>query len=183
MRKIFFWIIVSTFFLIACNNEGTKTSDAAATEPATTETKQQPAEFADAKYAAVGKDFLANMSSGNMDAWGNSLADNVVWQWNNGDSIAGKTAVLTYWKDRRANAIDSISFSNDIWLPVKVNQPQQTEQPGVWLLGWYQIKAKYKTGKSMSQWSHIDYHFDANDKVDRIIQYLDRASINAAMQK
>jgi hypothetical protein len=112
MRKIFFGIIVSTFFLIACNNEGTKTQDAAA--PASTETKQAPAEFADAKYVAVGKDFLTNMSSGNMDAWGNSLADNVVWQWNNGDSVAGKTAVLTYWKDRRANAIDSISANRTI---------------------------------------------------------------------
>ncbi len=182
MRKISYWIIASMVFLLACNNEAKK-DDAAATEPATTETKQQPAEFADAKYAAVGKDFLSNMSSGNMDAWGNSLADNVVWQWNNGDSVAGKQAVIAYWKDRRSNAIDSISFSNDIWLPVKVNQPQQTEQAGVWLLGWYQIKAKYKTGKSMSQWSHIDYHFDANDKVDRVIQYIDRAPINEAMKK
>jgi hypothetical protein len=181
MRKRFLWMLASMFFILACNNEAKQETTAA--EPTTTDTKPQPAEFADAKYAQVGKDFLANMSSGNMDGWGSSLADNVVWVWNNGDSVATKEAVMAYWKNRRANAIDSISFSNDIWLPVKVNKAQQTEQTGVWLLGWYQIKAKYKTGKSMSQWSHIDYHFDANDKVDRVIQYLDRASINAAMTK
>jgi hypothetical protein len=169
------------FLLFACNNEEKK-DDAASTQPAS-DAQPQPAEFADGKYAQVGKDFIANMSSGQMDAWSNSMADNVVWIWNNGDSVAGKQAVIAYWKDRRTNVIDSISFSNDIWLPVKVNKPQQMEQAGVWLLGWYQITAKYKTGKSMTQWSHIDYHFDANDKVDRIIQYLDRAPINAAMAK
>jgi hypothetical protein len=176
MRKLSLGMIAFLFFVVACNNEAKK-------EAATSETKNQPAEFAAAKYVQVGKDFLANMTSGNMDSWGNAMADNVVWLWNNGDSVAGKQAVIAYWKDRRTNAIESISFSNDIWLPIKVNQPQQTEQAGVWLLGWYQISAKYKTGKSMGQWSHIDYHFDANDKVDRIIQYIDRAPINAAMAK
>jgi hypothetical protein len=53
---------------------------------------------------------------------------------------------------------------------VKVNFPQKTEKAGVWLLGWYQIMVKYKTGKSMDQSSHIDCHFDANDKVDWVIQ-------------
>jgi hypothetical protein len=181
MRKLFLPVFVFLFFLLGCNNE-TKKEEASA-PASTTETKSQPAEFADAKYAQVGKDFLANMSAGDMESWGNSMADNVVWLWNNGDSVAGKQAVIDYWKNRRATAIDSITFSNDIWLAVKVNKPQKMEQPGVWLLGWYFIQAKYKTGKSMSQWSHIDYHFDANDKVDRVIQYLDRAPINAAMAK
>jgi hypothetical protein len=98
MRKLSFWIIASMLFLFACNNE-TKQNDASA-PPAAAEAKTQSAEFADAKYAQVGKDFLANMSSGNMDTWGNSMADNVVWVWNNGDSLAGKPAVMTYWKDR-----------------------------------------------------------------------------------
>lgn len=182
MRKFFYWIIAAMFVLQACNNEAKK-DDAAATEPTTTETKKQPAEFADAKYAAVGKEFLESMSTDNMENWGKSFADNVVWLWNNGDSLVGKPAVIAYWKDRRVNAIDSISFSNEIWLPIKVNQPQAIEASGVWLLGWYEIKVKYKTGKSMTQWSHIDYHFDANDKVDRVIQYIDRAPINEAMKK
>lgn len=69
-------------------------------------------------------------------------------------------------------------------MPVKVNTPQQQVQaPGVWLLAWFQVNAKYKTGKSMSQWIHTDYHFDANDKIDQVVQYIDRAPINAAIAK
>jgi hypothetical protein len=180
MRKLSFWIIASMFFLYACNNE-TKQDDAA-TSPAP-DTKTQPAEFADAKYAQVGKDGLAAMSAGDIEKWSTNWAENIVWQWNNGDSVAGKAAVVAYWKDRRGNSIDSITFSQDIWLPVKVNAPQQNEAPGTWLLSWYAVNAKYKTGKSMRQWIHTAQHFDANDKIDRVIQYLDRAPINAAMAK
>ena len=35
----------------------------------------------------------------------------------------------------------------------------------------------------MTQWIHTDYHFDRNDKVDRVIQYIDKAAINAALPK
>jgi hypothetical protein len=57
------------------------------------------------------------------------------------------------------------------------------EQTGIWLLSWYQVSAKYKNGNRAGQWIHTDYHFDANDKIDRVIQYLDRAVINAALKK
>ncbi len=173
--------MMSFLLLAACNNP--KPDDAAETTSATTETKAQPAEFADPKYSEIGKAGLASMTSGDIDGWASNWADNIVWQWNNGDSIVGKTAVVNYWKDRRTNSIDSISFTNQIWLPVKVNQTQATEAPGVWLLSWYSTNAKYKTGKRMIQSIHTVQHFDANDKIDRVIQYLDRVPISAAMAK
>lgn len=185
MKKIF--VLTSGLLLfIACNNndkDADKKNDPA---PATAaaDTKTQDAEFADAKYAEMGKKALAAMSSGDIDSWVSNYADNAVYYWNGGDSVSGKAAITAYWKKRRTEVIDSISFSSDIWLPVKVNKPQAREQaPGVWLLGWYRINAKYKNGKTMMQWSHIDYHFDANDKVDRVIQYIDKAPINAATAK
>lgn len=114
----------------------------------------------------------------------NSFADNAVYIWNNGDSLAGKAAIAAYWKKRRGEVIDSISFSQDIWLAIKVNQPQTPAQaPGNWALGWYAVSAKYKTGKRMNQWIHTAMHFDANDKIDRVVQFLDRAPINAATKK
>jgi len=173
--------MMSFLLLAACNNP--KPEEAAETTPATTETKAQPVEFADPKYTEIGKSGLASMSSGDVDAWSSNWADNIVWQWNNGDSVVGKAAVVKYWKDRRGNAIDSISFTNHIWLSLKVNQPQATEQTGIWLLSWYAVNAKYKTGKRMMQWIHSAQHFDANDKIDRVVQYLDRVPINAAMAK
>ena len=183
MKKMLVWALCSVLF-IGCNSEtATEPKEETAIAPAGAAAKPQPAEFADAKYAEIGRQGVAALSSGDIDAWMNSFADNAVYVWNNGDSLAGKAAITTYWKKRRTETIDSISFSNQIWLPIKVNQPQSVEQPGIWVLGWYMVNAKYKTGKRMQQWIHADMHFDATDKIDRMIQYLDRAPINAAMAK
>lgn len=35
----------------------------------------------------------------------------------------------------------------------------------------------------MTQWIHTLMHFDANDKIDRVLQFLDTAPINAAAKK
>lgn len=181
MKTIHYFVVLGLLFIVACNNEPAPTTEPAAeTTPAT----PAPAEFADAKYAAIGKQGVADLAAGNVDGWMNSFADNAVYVWNSGDSLAGKPAITDYWKKRRGEAIESMSFSNEIYLPVKVNQPQSVEQSGIWVLCWYQVTAKYKaTGKSMSQWIHTDLHFDANDKIDRVIQYVDRVPINAASTK
>jgi hypothetical protein len=185
MRKtIAMAFAVSLFF--ACSNQksedkaATTTDSAVAVAPA----KTLPTEIGDGKYVEIGKTGNANLSSGNIDAWMTSFADNAVYVWNNGDSLAGKPAITAYWKKRRGDVIDSISFTHDIWLAVKVNEPQQPEHlPGNWALGWYLTQAKYKTGKRMAQWIHTAIHFDANDKIDRVVQFLDRAPINAASKK
>ncbi|HRI21488.1 MAG TPA: nuclear transport factor 2 family protein [Panacibacter sp.] len=181
MKQIFLCAI-GCALLLACNNP--KPAEETTTPAVAAEAKSQATEFADSKYADIGKRDLAALSSGDIDKWMEDIADNARFFWNGGDSIIGKAAISAYWKKRRSEVIDSINYMNDIWLPVKVNQPQQQVQsPGVWLLGWYQVHAKYKTGKSMSQWIHTDYHFDASDKIDQVIQYIDRAPINAAIAK
>lgn len=184
MRKQFL-VIICTVVLAACNNETKEPATETTVSPtSSSESKAGPVEIADSKYMDIGKKGLASLSSGDIDGWMNTFADNAMYRWNNGDSLAGKKAISDYWKKRRTEAIDSISFSDDIWLPVKVNQPQQQVQaPGTWLLGWYRVNAKYKTGKKMTQWIHADMHFDSQDKIDIFIQYLDRVPINAAMKK
>ena len=174
-------IVLCTAFFAGCGDKPAATAEAPLATPAAD--KPAPAEFADAKYAEIGKKGLANLSSGDIDAWMGSYADNAVYAWNNGDSLDGKAAIGDYWKKRRTEAIETITFSNDIWLPVKVNKPQQTEKTGIWLLGWYKVDSKYKTGKSMSQWIHTLMHFNNEDKIDRVLQFLDRVPINAAMTK
>lgn len=174
------WAICSTF-LFACNTPETADNNAAATQP---EAKQQPTEFADTKYSDIGKRGIAALASGDVDGWMADFADNTKYYWNGGDSLIGKAAITEYWKKRRGEVIDSMHFMNDIWLPLKVNMPQQQVQTaGVWLLSWYQVMAKYKTGKTMGQWIHTDMHFDANDKIDQVVQYIDRAPIMAATTK
>ncbi|HET9056770.1 MAG TPA: nuclear transport factor 2 family protein [Chitinophagaceae bacterium] len=181
MRKLIFLVAAATIF-ISCKNEK-PVEDKAATSVSGEAKEPAPAEFADMKYADVGKNAIAALASGDIDAFVASYADNAVYVWNSGDSLTGKENIKNYWKKRRTEVIDSLSFTNAIWLPIKVNKPQTIEAPGVWLLGWYQVSAKYKSGKKMSQWIHMDYHFNADDKIDRVIQYIDRVLINEATKK
>ena len=183
MKKILIFA-AGCILLLACNNEKKTDSDTEKMSSADSSTKKQQAEFADAKYTDWGKNNLSAFEKGDIDTWMNSFADNAVYLWSAGDSLAGKKAIADYWKNRRMNVIDSIKFSNDIWIPIKVNTPQRgPDLPGVWLLSWYQVDAKYKTGKKLTFWTHTDFHYDNNDKIDRAIQYIDRAPINEATKK
>jgi hypothetical protein len=102
------------------------------------EPKPQPIEFTDAKYIDMCKQGLTDLSSKNIDAFTNNFADNAIYRFNNGDSIAGKAAINAYWKDRMTNAIETISFSNDIWLSLKVNESEQFKT-GNCVFGWFSV--------------------------------------------
>ena len=154
-----------TFILIACAVLLFSCGDDKKDEPKSTEQttnaasekdkKPQAAEFADAKYAEWGKKMADELSSGDIDAWLSHYADNAKFRWSSGDSLDGKAAIANYWKNRRGNVIDSISFANHVWLPIKINTPQtKFDVPGVWLLSWYQVNVKYKTGKRVGFWSY-----------------------------
>ena len=184
MKKILFFV-AGCLVLVACNNNSADTTaaktDTAATTTAEAKTPPQ-SEFADAKYAAMGKQMLAELSSGDIDAWVNNFADSAKFRWSSGDSLTGKAAISDYWKNRRTKVIDSLSFMNDVWLPIKVNTPQQgPDRKGVWLIGWYMTHVKYKNGKKLVFWVHHDFHLNDADKIDESIQYIDRAPINAAL--
>jgi hypothetical protein len=185
MRKTFL-LAAGCCILLACNNNKPADTAAASTDTsATAQSKPTPqSEIGDARFVDIGKKNLDQLSSGDIDGWMNSFADNAVYRWSSGDSLSGKGAIASYWKERRSKVIDSITFVNDIWLPLKVNKPQKgPDVAGNWLLGWYMVNVKYKNGKKLMFWVHTDMHFDANDKIDLFIQYLDRAPINKAMGK
>jgi ketosteroid isomerase-like protein len=145
---------------------------------------QKPIEFADDRYSNVCKAALAKLSTGDVDGFITDYADNAVYRWNSGDSLSGKPAIEKYWKDRRSNVISKINFTNDIWLPLTVTDAStQNVRKGTWVLGWFTTAATYKTGKSMTQNMHTLYHFNKDEKIDEVIQFLDRAPILAAMKK
>ncbi|AYB29978.1 nuclear transport factor 2 family protein [Chryseolinea soli] len=178
MKAPFIALLCATT-LLACTKPAEKPAEPVA------EVKPTPdIEFADAKYAEIGKKGMNALASGDIDAWMATFADNARYHWSSGDSLVGKQAIHDYWKDRRSKVIDSISFVNDIWLPVEVNKPQRgPDRAGVWLFSWYMVKVKYKNNQKLAMWIHNDMHFDANDKIDIMVQYLDRAPINAALAK
>jgi hypothetical protein len=185
MKKMFL-VAAGCIFILSCN---TKSSDQMASKDSAAASASEPkapaaTEFADPKYAEIGKKSNAALESGDVDGFLSAFSDSARYSWSAGDSLVGKAAIVKYWKDRRMNVIDSIKFNYDIWLPIKINQPQKgPDRAGVWLLGWAQVNVKYKNGKKLAFWVHTDYHFDANDKVDQVVQYLDRAPIIAALKK
>jgi len=188
MKKILALLAIP-IILYGCSNaaDDQKKKDEAAAMPTEAakpaDAKPAPAEIGDPKYIGMGKGALSALSAHDVDGFTKDYADNVVYIWNNGDSLVGKAAVVKYWKDRFATVLDSLTFNNQIWLPVKVNQPQSIEAPGMWLMSWYMVNAKYRTGKHMMQWIHTTLHYNAEDKVDRVLQFRDMAPIMAAMKK
>ena len=181
MRKAFIPFLLA-MGLLACKDQKAKEESPMVKTATTSGSKPAQAEFADVKYTNMGKQMMRQLEAGNIDQWVNNFSDNGVYIWSSGDSLAGKTAIAGYWKNRRANVIDSIHFTNDIWVPLKVIEPQRgPDVPGVWLLSWNQVNVKYKNGKKLQFWVHTDYHYDASNKIDRAVQYIDRAPINAAL--
>lgn len=185
MRKLLFAFFASVI-LFSCKDKTDTPSKESSHDPmvkSATADKPQAVEFADSKYATMGREQLDKMEKKDIEGWGNAFADNAVWTWSSGDSLAGKKAIVDYWKNRMSNVIETMKLENDIWMPIKVNKPQRPghDMEGTWLLGWYQFNTKYKNGKSLSGWTHVDMHYDNNGKVDRAIQYIDRAPINAAL--
>ena len=182
MQKSFAWAAVCclSVSLFSCNNASNSTPAKDTTAAAAEAPKPPaPAEFADMKYAEIGKKQMAALASNDMKVYAEGYADSAVFQWSSGDSVVGKEAIVKYWTNRRTNVIDSLQLDNDIWLPIKVNQPQKgPDMPGVWLLSWMRSHVKYKKGKPLVFWVHTDYHFNSADKIDRAIQYIDRAPIN-----
>lgn len=181
MSKILASAAIVVAFL-SCNNDKPEGVNTTMVKSATTTAQPMQSEFAEARYTDMGKATMQEFVAGNIDTWGEGLADNVVYQYSSGDSIAGKQAVIDYWKDRRAKVLDSLAIANDIWLPIKVNTPQKgPDMPGVWVMNWSQLTAKYRNGKTLRFWVHQDMHYNNQDKVDRVQLYVDRAPINEAL--
>jgi len=177
MKKLFLFVLCASLF-VGCKKEAAMEPAAATVDSTKT---VAPVEIADAKYSEMGKKSLEALSKGDMDAWMSNYADNAKYYWNSGDSLVGKPAIDKYWRDRRTNVIETITFDKHIWLPIKVNEKGNVPMDGYWLLAWYKTTAKYKGGKSMTQWIHTTFHFDANDKIDMVNQYVDMAVIREAM--
>lgn len=141
-------------------------------------------DFAANNYIDLAKKGVEGLASGDVDAFTSVFADNAIYRWSGGDSLNGKAAISEYWKKRRSEVIESLSYSSQAWLPIQVTVPMYPGQlTGNYSLFWCIVNAKYKSGKSMTQRMHMVFHFDAQNKIDRVTQYLDRVPINEAMKK
>ena len=181
MKRTIGFLFLAVIFA-ACSNDQTAADNSSTTmDTASTEVNTRGYEFGDDKYVQLAKQTMQDLSSGNVDGFLSAYADNAIYRFSGGDSLNGKQAITDYWKKRRSEVIDSLSYSSEAWLPINVSNPMYTGQlTGNYALTWNMVTAKYKSGKGMSQRMHMVFHFDNNDKVDRVTQYLDRVPVMAA---
>ena len=176
MKKILLGLFLSTI-LFACNNQ--KKEEAAATPDAvtTTDAPKTGDEILAMSEGDEAKNSLMAFSKGDVNGMTALYDDNARFLWSGGDSLIGKKAIQDYYTGRW-KLIDSLTISGQVILPVKVNVSQTPGHTvGKWVLVWSNIHVKYKNGKKISFWTHVDYHYNDAGKVDVAIQYIDRHPI------
>ena len=177
MRKLFL-IAAGSMILFACND---KKAEEPKTTGTTTTEKKPATEILDLSAADPVTKSLAAFAKGDLDGMTADYADNVRYTWSSGDSAIGKQAVKDFYTGRW-KLIKSISFSNDIKLPIQVNESQQPKvaPTGKWVLYWVQTDVEYKNGKKLTFWQHSVNHFNDAGKIDFVGLYLDRHPIMEA---
>ena len=178
MKKIISVIFIAAF-LFACNEEK---KDETASAEVKSDKPMAPVELImDSNFVAATQATMAAFQSKDIEGYTANMDDNIKFRWSGGDSLVGKQAVKDYYTGR-FNIIETISFSNPIFLPVMANQSPNggVTAAGKWMLNWYMVNVKYKNGKALGFWVHNAMHFNAAGKIDESAQYIDRHPIMEA---
>jgi len=182
MKKILSGFVIATFFMACSSGENKEAAMADTAMSTAAETDKAPAgsELLDMSRAEPVKNGMMAFSTKNIDAMSAEYADNVRYFWSSGDSLIGKQAVKDYYSGR-LKLIDTLTYSDFILLPIKVNQPQSASvQKGDHVLAWAFAHVKYKNGKKLDFWVHQVNHYNDAGKIDFVSQFIDRAPINEA---
>ncbi len=186
--------IMIIFFITGCNNGATskenihtiKAENATASDSVVTNPLFK---IAPVEYAALSEQALLHLAKFEFDAWGQMLADDVVYSFPDGDehtrtSLSGKATVISWWKNwKEKSGIESMTLSAFNHVPINV-----TEQPkGGFPTGIYDIVYFSNTmmfnGKPVSLRMNFSVHFNSEKKIDHYATYYDRSIIIKAMGK
>ncbi len=177
MKRIILIVFISTL-LFACNNEKKDETAATASEVKSDKASAPVELIMDSNFVNATKATMAAFENKDINGYTANMDDNIRLLWSGGDSLVGKKAVTDYYTGR-FGIIDSIKFSNPIFLPVMANVSPNggATAAGKWMLNWYQVNVKYKNGKRIGFWVHNAQHYNDAGKVDQIAQYIDRHPI------
>lgn len=173
--------------MTGCNTtskETTVKSTATETSPAVT---NELFKIAPAEYATLSEQALTHFAKFDFDTWGTMLADNVEYDFPDGDQftrtkLMGKTAVLDWWKNfRKTSGVESMTLSDFNNTPIDVTgQPKGGAMKGVYVLSYFTNKLVIK-GKPVGLRMNFAVHFNADKKIDRYTTFYDRTPIIKAM--
>ena len=170
-------------FFFACKNEKKDEGkmDDGKKEVMSTNDKKLATELLDLSAADPLKKSFAAFSKGDVDGMSADYDDNIRYTWSGGDSLKGKQAVKDYYAGRW-KLIQSLSVSNEIVLPLMINESQQPQYAptGKWVLYWAMVDVTYKNGKKLNFWMHNVNHMNDAGKIDYVGQYIDRHPIMEA---
>lgn len=145
--------------------------------------------IAPAEYADLAEKSLQHFARFDYDAWGNTLADDVIYTFPDGDvdtrtKLEGKTANLDWWKSwRGSSGIESMTLTEFNHTPVSHAGPLKGGAlPGVYDIAYFSNKLVYN-GNPVAVRMNFAIHFNADKKIDRIVTYYDRSLIIQATGK
>jgi ketosteroid isomerase-like protein len=167
--------IICAMLFISCNE--TKKEEFVAIEQET-----PMLEVASQEYADLAQKTLDLISEFDLETWKDYLADDVVWYWPDGDSetrhsIKGKEELIAWWKNWKETTDGQISFTNNTFLPIKVNTPSNYYMlVGTGVLTYTDLTISIQ-GKSTSVRQHMVFMFDENKKINHALLYYDRTGI------
>lgn len=190
-KKLFIPIatfIVAVFFATGCNY-ATPAKEATANADSTSTSVTNPnLSIASTEYSDLSEKSLQLLAKGDYDAWGDMLADDVVYAYPDGDmdtrtKVTGKAALLAWWKKSKESGMDTMSLSEFNHTPINVTGQLKAGAPtGIYDLVYFTSKMIIK-GKPVSIRMNFSVHFNADKKIDRYNTYYDRSLIIKALGK
>ena len=139
-------------------------------------------EAASQEYADLAQKTLDLLSEFDLETWKEYLADDVEWYWPDGNSetrnsIKGKEELITWWKNWKETTGGLMSFTNNTFLPIKVNTASNYYKlVGTGVLAYTDATISLQD-KSTSVRMHMVFMFDENKKISHALLYYDRTGI------
>ncbi len=162
-------ILVFLLVFIACNSSK---NDASKIESGY--------EIAPVQYSVLAEKSLDFLSSFEFDSFASMLADNVAYEFPDGEKISGKTALINYWKNYKiTSSIASMKIINANYLPI--NTPinlKNNEDAGVKVLADFTNIMIIK-GKETSIKMNFSIHFNKEKLIDRVDTFYDSSKLKA----
>lgn len=135
------------------------------------------------EYSELAEKSLELIAQKNFDAWGDMLADDVIYEYPDGDmqtrtKISGKQAVIDWWKAGVKNGVqDTMILSEFNHVPIDVSGKLNAgAQAGIYDIVYFTNKLGIK-GKTLSIRMNYSIHFNNDKKIDRYYSYYDRTKI------
>lgn len=174
-------------FLIGCNNPTAETS---VEQPAANEAAAVTNPFfsiAPIEYAELAEKSIMLLGSLDFDAWGATLADDVVYAFPDGDqntrtTLVGKQAAVDWYKNyKTVSGLQSMTMNEFNTFPLNVTgTPKGGALNGVSVNTFFSNTIAYKNA-SVPLRMNFSLHFNADKKIDRYTTYYDRTPIVKAL--